>query len=45
MHLGGEELEVMDIKDIFMNSERPLLEIYINEKNVRCSTISSGDEL
>lgn len=46
MHLGGDELEVMDVKNIFMNSECPLLEIYTNEnENVRSSTISSGDEL
>lgn len=32
MPLGGEELEVMDIKDNCMNCECPLLEIYTNGK-------------
>lgn len=46
MHLGAEELEIMDVKKLFMNSECPLLEIYTNEnENVRCSTISSGNEI
>lgn len=35
MHLGGEELEVKGVKNIFMNSEHPLLEMYTNE-NKKC---------
>lgn len=34
------------VKDVFVNSECPLLEIYTHEnKNIRCGIIPSGDEL